>query len=165
MINIFVEAWDKNKNKLEDYFKNTLQIEYNNYKEISTKLIELVINPYLKEKEDLCYPICNGLNLKKITEIDGGDYQGTLIFLIPFKCYEPTEEEYIVTTVCYGSCGGCDTLLGILDSVNGITSIEAWFSDLAEKLPNKEQLSDYMRLALDLLQQMKFFDEREEIYE
>ena len=134
-------------------------------KEILTKLIELVINPYLKEKEGLCYPICNGLNLKKITEIDDGDYQGTLIFLIPFKCYQPAEEDYIVTTVYYGSCGGCDTLLGILDSVHGITRIETLFSDLDKNLPNKEQLSDYMRLALDLLQQMKFFEEREEIYE
>ena len=45
-----------------------------------------------------------------MTEIDNGDYQGTMLYLIPFKTYQPAEYEYLMTYVWYGSCSGCDAL-------------------------------------------------------
>lgn len=59
MIKEFVEAWDANKNKLEDYFKNTKQCEYAGcYSNIVEKLFEIVINPYLTENAST-YPLNN----------------------------------------------------------------------------------------------------------
>jgi hypothetical protein len=49
MIKEFIEAWDKSKDKLEDYFRNTKQEEYDRYEKIVIKLFEKVINPYLVE--------------------------------------------------------------------------------------------------------------------
>lgn len=56
MIKEFVEAWDVNKNKLEDYFRNTRQGDYSEYSNIVTKLFEIVINPYLIENATT-YPL------------------------------------------------------------------------------------------------------------
>ena len=43
-----------------------------------------------------------------IHPIDDGDYQGTKVFVVGSKGYQP--DKYWVTTVGYGSCSGCDAL-------------------------------------------------------
>ena len=55
----------------------------------------------------------NEWSVNKIKEIDDGDYQGTLLYLIPEDTYQPDSSEYLMTFVEYGSCSGCDTLQGI----------------------------------------------------
>ena len=145
MIKEFIEAWEKNKNKLEDYFRNTKQEEYDEYLKIVTKLFEIVINPYLIKTTD--YKLNDGFDIKNITLIDNGDYQGTQIFIIPLDTYQPKVEEYVYTHTYYGSCSGCDTLLSI--------------SDYDEEKPNEEQIKDYMTLALHLLQKCKFLESEE----
>ena len=57
MIKEFAEAWNENKNKLEDYFRNTKQREYDEYKDIVEKLFKIVINPYLDRNEEIEYPL------------------------------------------------------------------------------------------------------------
>ena len=52
--------------------------------------------------------------------IDDGDYQGTLLYLIPKNTYQPGEYEYLMTYVGYGSCSGCDTLQGLQMEKNNI---------------------------------------------
>ena len=47
----------------------------------------------------------------RIHKIDDGDYQGTLVFVIAAKGYQPST--YWATKVSYGSCSGCDTFLAI----------------------------------------------------
>ena len=56
MIKEFVEAWNENRDKLEDYFRNTKQREYDEYKDIVEKLFKIVINPYLDSSE-IKYPL------------------------------------------------------------------------------------------------------------
>lgn len=56
MIKEFVEAWETNKNKLEDYFRNTEQKEYYSYEDIVRRLFEVVINPYI-ETNVSTYPL------------------------------------------------------------------------------------------------------------
>lgn len=73
----------------------------------------------------------------KITIVDNGDYQGTLLFIIPQKTYQPQEFEYLMTYVDYGSCSGCDTL----------QSIQSFSGDK----PTDSQLKDYMTLCKDLV--------------
>ena len=79
----------------------------------------------------------NKLDLEKITEIDNGDYQGTLLFLIPFDTYQPFEYEYLMTFVGYGSCSGCDTLQSIQHGYH-------------QKL-TEGQVNDFMTLCKDIL--------------
>lgn len=54
-----------------------------------------------------------------IHEIDDGDYQGTLLYIIPDDEYQPWNYWYV--KVGYGSCSGCDTLKAILDGYYGDT--------------------------------------------
>lgn len=58
-------------------------------------------------------------NPECIHEIDDGEYQGTLLFVIPADGYQPYDYWYV--KVNYGSCSGCDTLMAILEGDYGDT--------------------------------------------
>jgi hypothetical protein len=130
MIPEIIKKWEEKKLLLRHYFENTNQSEYDEYIKIVRILVEKVIN----DGE------CDYL-IDKITEVDDGDYQGTKIFLIPRDTYQPGIEDYIITHNYYGSCSGCDTLLGISGYENG--------------KPNEEQVNEYMTLCLHLVQKMQ----------
>ena len=76
---------------------------------------------------------------KRIHEIDDGDYQGKLVYVIGAKDYQPSDYWYV--KVGYGSCSVCDTL----ESIRGYGS----------EPPTDEQLKDYMTLALHIVQGLK----------
>lgn len=103
-------------------------MQTNNYLTIVKKIFELV----LTDEE---------YQINKITVVDDGSYHGTQIFLIPKKTYEPSVEDYLITHTYYGSCSGCDTLEGI--------------SCYDDGLPSESKISEYMLLALHLVQKMK----------
>lgn len=128
MLKIIVEKWNKNKQKLEKVFREDNSSTFNNCEYLD--LVKLAFNTILNDKETL-------LDIEGITEIDNGDYQGTLLYLIPFNTYHPSEYEYLMTYVGYGSCSGCDTLQAIQD----------WGED---KL-SEQQISDFMELCKDIL--------------
>lgn len=134
MVKLFVEAWDANKGSLEEYFKTTEMKQYDKYEELVRLLFEKVVNPYL---EDLGY----SYNTDMIHVIDDGDWQGYQLFVIPIKTYQPSAFEYVITYTGYGSCSGCDTLMGI--------------QHYGEELPNEEQVKEHMTLCLHLLQRCK----------
>lgn len=134
MIKEFVKKWDKYKKDLEDYFRNTEQEEYDTYKEIVEALFEKVIN------KDIDY---GKYDTENILVIDDGDYQGTQIFILHRRTYQPSVEEYVYTNTYYGSCSGCDTL----------QSFATW------GLPSENQVKDYMELALHLLQKCKYMED------
>lgn len=138
MIKKFVEKWNRYKENLENYFRNTKQEEYQDYKDIVKALFKNVIN----QGETYHW---NKFNIEEMTLIDDGDYQGTQIFIIPLDTYQPNIEDYVVTNTYYGSCSGCDTLLAINEFSSG--------------LPSEEQIHDYMMLALHLLQKCKWLEE------
>lgn len=81
-------------------------------------------------------------NPEKIHEIDDGDYQGTLLFVIPSDNYQPYTYWYV--KVDYGSCSGCDTLMAILEGDFGNT--------IDEKVDN------LFTLALHIIQGLKRMD-------
>ena len=123
MIKEIIKKWDKNKHLLQRHIeKNTGFYRECDYEDILKSVIKYVL-------ED---------EYENITEIDNGDYQGTLIFLFHEKTYQPNEEEYIVTTVSYGSCSYCDTLQSAQDG------------------DDERFVSDIMMLALHLVQNMKY---------
>lgn len=135
MIKDFCLAWEKNKGKLEEYFRTTKQDEYYSYKNLVELLFDIVIIPSM---EDSYY----WFDTENILVIDDGDYQGTQVFILHRDRYQPSVKEYVYTNTYYGSCSGCDTLLAI--------------SGYGSDLPDEEQVKDYMELCLHLLQKCNF---------
>ena len=78
----------------------------------------------------------------RIYEIDDGECQGTLVFVIGDKSYHPHNYWYV--KIGYGSCSGCDTLIGIRGYSN--------------KKPTQEEVGEYMILALHIVQAFKKMD-------
>ena len=137
MIEAIVKQWDANKHKLEEYFATTKQEDYSDYKTIVVKLFELVITEIENE-----WSGTDKFDISKMTVIDDGDYQGTTIYIIPKDTYQPSISDYVITDNYYGSCSGCDTLLAI--------------SEYSDDLPTKEQVKEYMTIALHLVQKLRW---------
>ena len=134
MIPAFVKAWDEHK----DYIEAHLKEEHpENYKQLVTWVIEM-INPL--DEYDLPDP-------KRIVEINQGDYQGTLVYVIGATGYQPND--YWYARISYGSCSGCDTL--------------EWISSLEyDDKPTEKQIKEYMTLALHIVQRLKKMDDMED---
>jgi hypothetical protein len=126
MLKICVRKWDENQSRLREVISKSKKHNTWDYKD----LVKLTFDTIFNDCEKL-------LDTDEITEIDNGDYQGTLIYLIPFNTYQPSEYQYLMTYVGYGSCSGCDTLQGI----------QRW----DDKLPTEMQVSDYMTLCKDII--------------
>lgn len=82
-----------------------------------SELVKIVVNVILNDGEELENIDRDKWNFDRITGIDDGDYQGTILWLIPRRTYQPSEYEYLITFVNYGSCSGCDTLLDIQSNI------------------------------------------------
>lgn len=144
MIKEFVKAWDKyNKDLLDKFIKEPPS----GYEEIVKDLVNVVINPYLtdsKNREEIKYPLSEGLDVKRMTTIDDGDYQGTTIYVVPCDTSQPGECEYYVTNNYYGSCSGCDAFLSISDTY--------WSDGEKSEKDKLDEAKGYHELALHLLQ-------------
>lgn len=80
-----------------------------------------------------------GPDPERIHAIDDGDYQGTLLFVIAAKGYQPSDYWYV--KVGYGSCSGCDTL----------QAVRGWSGGP----PDATEIEGYMTLALHIVQGLK----------
>lgn len=136
MIKFCVMQWDKNKNRLQEALKDDCSLNSCNYLYLVKKVVELVLND---EKAENSYEY-EKWDFDRITEINDGDYQGTLLFLIPRRTYQPGAGEYLMTYSYYGSCSGRDALQAIQD----------W----GDNPPTEAQLRDYMSLCLHLIENM-----------
>ena len=100
-----------------------------------TDIVSLVVEAISDENE------YDDPDPKRIHSVDDGDYQGTLVFVIGAKGYQPCD--YWYTTVEYGSCSGCDTLQAIE---------ETW----DEEAPLTErEVTGYYTLALHVVQRLR----------
>ena len=129
MIKYCYERWDQNKDELRKVIQGDRAMNSCDYK----YLVELVTK----------YILGSDWDSDGITEIDNGDYQGTLLFLIPKITYQPSANEYLMTFVEYGSCCGCDTL-------QGIQVLRDWDTSL----PTEQQVSAFMSLCRDIVTNM-----------
>lgn len=133
MIKYCLDKWNRNSKRLEKVLATDTKLNRCNYE----YLVELVVKHILNDDDpDDNYE----WSAKGITEIDNGNYQGTLLYLIPRATYQPSEYDYLMTYVYYGSCGGCDTL----------QSIQNW----SDSVMNAKQLGDFMILCKDLVDNM-----------
>lgn len=133
MLKYCLDKWNRNNKRLEEALKKDKTLNSCDY----IYLVKMVVDYILNDESEKSW---NSWNSNNISVIDNGDYQGTQLFLIPLKTYQPCEYEYLMTYVGYGSCSGCDTLLSIQD----------W----DDKLPTGQQLTDYMALCKDLVTNM-----------
>lgn len=126
MVKILRELWGINQDKLKKALvehRSSITYAYQDLVKLAFK--EIYNDSILGEQ--------NPLELGKITVIDDGDYQGTLLFAIPFNSYQPCAGQYIMTFIEYGSCSGCDALQAALDGSTGdqqITDLMAICKDL-----------------------------------
>ena len=131
MLKYCLNKWNKNKGLLEEKLKTDSSLNSCEYSYLVELVVDFILNPGENDVWDS----------KNITVVDNGDYQGTPMFLIPRKNYQPSEYEYLMTFVSYGSCSGCDTLIAIQDCAS-------------EKDLTESQVKDFMTLCKDLLTNM-----------
>lgn len=112
MLKIVKDQWHNNREHLKEKIHELLQeTDHIDYGKIVALAFEECYNRGIKNTG-------REVDTKKITEIDNGDYHGTLIYVIPLDTCQPAEYEYLMTYVAYGSCSGCDTLQAILEDDN-----------------------------------------------
>ncbi len=126
MIQPFVDHFMASKEKIITGLKETRPQDYKN-------LVERLVS-LLGEVDDY-----DGPDLERIVVIDHGDYQGTLLFIIGAKGYQPSN--YWCIPVGYGSCSGCDTL----EAIGGYSDDPV----------TDEQANEYWTLMLHMVQKMK----------
>lgn len=132
MIQEFVDIYDTYKYELQQALSEAHPASYK-------ELVTMVINFLASHMDEYTAP-----RGSRIAEIDHGDYQGTLIYVIGASGYQPHDYWYV--KVGYGSCSGCDTLQDIQS--NGEYNSP----------PTPQQTDDYMILALHLIQGLKKMD-------
>lgn len=130
MIKEFVDKWEANKKAIRSVFQRR---HPDRYSDIVRAVIEAI-----SHGEEYDWP-----DPERIVEIDHGDYQGMLLYVIGAKGYQPST--YWFVTVDYGSCSGCDTLQEIKD-LN-------WEAE--DTVPTSKQVDQYMTLALHIVQGIK----------
>lgn len=105
------DKWAENEKRLQhafqmidtSYLQNTLD-----YKELIKIVVRYILNDGLRD--DTVFDNYYFWDENNITTIDNGDYQGTLLFLIPKLAYQPSHSEYLMSYIDYGSCSACDVL-------------------------------------------------------
>lgn len=100
-------------------------------------LVKATFSTIYNDEEDY---LSLNIDVEQITEIDNGNYQGTLLYILPFSKCQPSETDYFITYVDYGSCSCCDTL-------QSIQSLGDW----GQETPNEEQIKDLVKLCGDIL--------------
>jgi len=137
MLKYCLNKWDQNKDLLERRLVNGTEWNACDYVDLVKLVVDCILNGERSSDE---YDNERKWDSDGITVIDNGDYQGTLLFLIPRDRYQPAEYEYLMTYVGYGSCSGCDTL----------QAIQEW----GDKHLTTTQVKDFMTLCKDILTNM-----------
>lgn len=128
MTHIMRTCWDMNKDELRKVLAERTDLNSCGYEDLVKLIFETIYNSYEFDYK---------LDLDNITVIDDGDYQGTILFMIPFRTYQPAAHEYILTHIGYGSCSGCDALQAAQE-----------YGD--EKL-SEGQIADFMSICKDIV--------------
>lgn len=111
------------------------QQSYPSYRELVNKVIETITPGANYDSPDPT----------RITVIDHGDYQGTLLFIVGAFGYQPSKYWSIV--VSYGSCSGCDTLQLAIETDYG--------DDFTDTRLTDRSVDNIWTLMLHMVQRMK----------
>ena len=130
MIQKFVDRFINRKDELQ---KLLGEKHPESYKELVTHVVN-----FIREEDGYDQP-----DPERIHEINDGDYQGTLLYVIAADGYHPGT--YWAVFVSYGSCSGCDTL----------EAIRYDYSANYDEAPNTKQIDEYWTLCLHIVQKLK----------
>lgn len=152
MLKYCKDKWAENEDKLREAISKTdrnIRREWT-YADLVILVVENILNPgmqpkYLRHKGFLTS--AGSPWQTNVGEVDDGDYQGTLIFVIHMNSYQPNSDEYMFTYVEYGSCSGCDTLQGIQS--------EDIYDEENQKEIDGSVMYDYMTLCKHLVDNFK----------
>jgi hypothetical protein len=133
VIERFTKIWFANQASVRAKFTTA---HPDSYKDVVTAVIQVIKEALQDDWEDKPDP-------QLIHEIDDGDYQGTLVYVIAAEGYQPSTYWYV--KVSYGSCSGCDTLQGI--------------REYEDDPPTEKQVDAYMTLALHIVQGLRVMGE------
>lgn len=128
MIKYALKKWDENNEVLRKKIDES-NINHFTYEDLVDMTFDIIFNTNVDDNH-------YALDVDNITMIDNGDYQGTLLFMIPFDTYQPGPCQYFMTYVAYGSCSGCDTL----QHIQNIDDIE-----------HEKRVKEIMMLCKDLI--------------
>ena len=135
MIEEFTKRWFAHNHFVVEQFEKQIPKSY-------ADIVKAVVTMLHDENDEYETP-----DPERIHEIDDGDYQGTLIYVIGAGGYQPSDYWYV--KVGYGSCSACDTLESILEGDYGHENQEesgAW---------KKNAINELMTLALHVVQGLK----------
>lgn len=139
MIQVFVDRFMGRKDSIK---KELLKGHPENY----LSLVKMLVNN-LSDEESIVYGEFDP-SKERITEIDHGNYTGTLLYIVANKDYDP--DKYFSIRVNYGSCSGCDTLQSIEQDY-----VYDWENPESSKIVTESQAEDYLTLMLHMVQSMK----------
>jgi hypothetical protein len=139
MILHYVKQWEERKHLIEQWLTKN---EPNSYQDIYETLFRLVVTEPQKINPQLTN--YNEWNWNRFVKIDDGEYQGNEIYILCSNVYQPELNDYIFTSIAYGSCSGCDT-----------------FQAIQESEDKAERVKGYMTLALHMVQETKSFKDNE----
>ena len=128
MLKYCLEKWNKNRTYLENALREDMSLHNCDYEYLVRLVVRYILNDNVYD---------GTWSTDNITTIDNGEYQGTLLFVIPEETYQPNEYEYLMTYIGYGSCSVCDTL----------QSIQPWES----RALTDEELEGFMTLCKDIV--------------
>lgn len=143
MIEAFTKRWFERNHMVREQFEAAFPDSY-------TDILKAVVTMLHDEDE------YNSPDPKRIHEIDEGDYQGTLVYVIGCTGYQPSTYWYV--KVYYGSCSGCDTLERIREDA---TDWEDNWNERVDDQRKKEGVDQLMTLALHIVQGLKEMGEDE----
>lgn len=145
MIKYCLWKWEAGKEEL----KNALSIEEGldscSYEFLVKLVVQHILNAPMDKDDNKNYDpdYDTPWDEKNITVIDDGEYQGTLLFLIPQRTYQPECDDYLMSHVYYGSCSVCDTLQNAQSMANR-----------GDGRLSPEQVDAYMAICKDIVTNM-----------
>ena len=125
MIRDFVKEFMEKREELEKVFSSKHPEDY-------TEIVRAVVRALHRE-------FYTSMDENRITLIDHGDEQGTLVYVIGETGYQPSTYWYV--KISYGSCSANDTLVSIVEGSDGP--------------PTAIQVQQYMTLALHIVQKLR----------
>lgn len=130
MLKWCVDKWFANKEGLRRALEADETLMDCEYLHLMGLVVEHILNP--EEEADKQF------DREKLLKIDQGDWQGTILFVIPRKTYQPSAGDYLLTYIEYGSCPVCDVL-------------ERAKAGLSHGKNKKQGIDDVMMICKDLV--------------
>lgn len=133
MLRFCVYQWALNKDNLKAHIERDNRINSCNYEYLVKLVVRYILNGEFRHPD-----LQNWFWDENTDEIDHCCYQGVKLYIV-HRTTVSEANEYLITSVYYGSCSVCDTLESI-QADNGY-----------DDLPNEQQVKDYMTLCKDIV--------------